>query len=957
MLESLTVATSETGQGEMAVQPYSRTPRWLILNVIIAVLAIAAIGAWIYHDQESSLRERAESELRTIAYLKADDIAIWRADRLADGVRVTAAPELKALLGQWLANPTPETAEPLVETLESLRYGDRYRDVILVDTSGTILLSTGEDPLPLGTGERLDLRSAMYGKAPVLTELTPYPNASGAHIDVIAPVHFTSPDGVDTPRPAGAIILRADTRDFLYPRVQTWPTASRTAETLLVRRDGPEVVFLNEVRHLTGAAMSFRLPITAVDSPAVKAVLGERGIVEGIDYRGQPVIAYLAEIPGSSWLMIAKVDTEEAFAAWRGRASLLILVLATLIASAIGAPAFLWQRAKSSHLLDTLETERSLRVAEAQLGVTLASIGDGVIATDAAGLIQFINPVATRLTGWPESEAIGRPIGAVFDVRDEESGDSAPCPVSTVIEVGDVCTINGQVMLVSRGGTARPVGESGAPIRDEAGAIVGVVIVFRDQSDERTAREILRESAQRYRELFDNILDGFAVHEVIVDEDGTPCDYRFISVNPAFERLTGLKASSMVGKRVLEVLPGTEPEWIERYGAVALTGTPVEFESHSAELGKDFEVFAFSPREGHFAVVFRDVTERTALRRELEQYAEHLEQLVDERTQALQATNEELTATNEELHEITEELQATNEELTATNEELHEITEELHAANEELTATNEELQATTEELTTANDVLQATSDELADANHRLTSANDAKSRFLRAMSHELRTPLNSIIGFSGLMLSGLAGDLNEEQQRQLEMIDQSGRHLLALINDILDLSRIEAGRVQVEIEPFDLEKLVGELVESVRPESERKGLSLDLEIADGLDLSVFPSDSMRVGQILLNLLGNAVKFTERGGISVRARMLGTDTLGISVIDTGPGIRSQDHDRIFGEFVQAIGPSAPDKEGTGLGLAISRRLAELLGGSILLRSRVGHGSTFTVVLPIDPHTDA
>ena len=956
MLGTLTVARSETGQGEMAVQPYSKAPRWLILNVLVAVLAIAAAGAWIYHDQESSLRERAESELRTIASLKADEIAGWRADRLADGVRVTTAPGLQTLLGRWLANPTPETAEPLALTLNSLRYGDRYRDVILVDTSGTILLSTSEDPPPLGASERLDLRTAMNRKAPVLAELTPYADASGAHLDVIAPVFITSPDGVDTPRPVGAIILRADTRDFLYPLIQTWPTASRTAETLLVRRDGPEVVFLNEVRHLTGAAMSLRLPITAVDIPAVKAVLGERGIVEGLDYRGEPVIAYLAEIPDSSWLMVAKVDTEEALAAWRGRAALLILVLATFIASAIGAPAFLWQRAKSSHLLDTLESERSLRVAEARLGVTLASIGDGVIATDAAGLIQFINPVATRLTGWPESEAVGRPIGVVLDLRGEESGASAPCPVARVIEVGDVCTIDGQVMLVSRGGTIRPVGESAAPIRNEAGTITGVVIVFRDQTDERTAREILRESAQRYRELFDNMLDGFAVHEVILDEDGTPCDYRFISINPAFEHLTGLKTSDVIGRRVLEVLPGTEPEWIERYGAVALTGTPIEFELHSAELGKDFEAHAFSPREGQFAVVFKDVTERTALRRELEQHAEQLERLVDERTQELQAANEELTATNEELRETGEELQATNEKLMATNEELREITEELNAANEELTATNEELQATSEELMTANDVLQATSDELADANRQLTSANEAKSRFLRAMSHELRTPLNSIIGFSGLMLSGLTGELNEEQRRQLEMIDQSGRHLLALINDILDLSRIEAGRVQVEIDPFDLEKLVGELVESVRPESERKGLSLDLEIADGLNLSAFHSDSMRVGQILLNLLGNAVKFTDRGGISVRVRMLGTDTLGVSVIDTGPGIRSQDHDRIFGEFVQAIGPSAPDKEGTGLGLAISRRLAELLGGSILLRSRVGHGSTFTIVLPIDPRTD-
>jgi PAS domain S-box-containing protein len=910
----------------MKERTHHSVPLWLAASVAATVLAITLGGIWFYRDQEASLRAQAESGLESIARLKVAQIATWRADRLADGVRTTASPGVRVLLSNWRETQGTDDTLLLVELLESLRYGDRYSDVLLVDTSGNVLLSASGDRQPLHRGGLVDLRTAFATHAPVLTDLHDDPNGSSVHLDVYAPVYVESPGGVDTPRSAGAIVLQADAGDFLFPLVQTWPTASDTAETLLVERSGAEVVFLNEVRHMPDAALSLRVPITDTEVPAVKAVLGERGIVEGVDYRGEPVLAYLAEVPDSPWLIVSKVDVSEAFEPWRARSRLLALVVLALIGAVVGAPSLLWQRARSANLVEALDTERARYAAEARLGVTLSSIGDGVIATDCVGRIEFINSVAEHLTGWPASDAIGQPAELVFDIRDEETGQPAESPVARVIATGTGCDIGSQALLISRDKSARPISDSAAPIRDASGNVTGVVVVFRDQTDERAARLILRESARRYRELFDNMLDGFALHEVILDEDGAPCDYRFLSVNPAFERLTGLSNDQVVGKRVLEVLPETEPGWISRYGEVALTGIPVQFESRSEELSKDFEVYAFRPRAGQFAVVFQDVTERVALQREVEQHNAQLEQLVDERTQDLQATNEELQATNEELLSATEELQAINEEL----------------------------QATTEELTNANDVLQATSDELEDANRRLASANEAKSRFLRAMSHELRTPLNSIIGFSGLLLSGLAGELNDEQRRQLEMVGQSGRHLLALINDILDLSRIEAGRVQVEIESFDLEKLLREVVGSVRPEAENKGLDLDLEIsADDLELSAFRSDSMRVGQILLNLLGNAVKFTEYGGVTVRARRLGTDTIGISVIDTGPGIKSQDYERIFGEFVQAVGPSAPDKEGTGLGLAISRGLAELLGGSILVRSRLGHGSTFTLVLPADP----
>jgi signal transduction histidine kinase len=239
---------------------------------------------------------------------------------------------------------------------------------------------------------------------------------------------------------------------------------------------------------------------------------------------------------------------------------------------------------------------------------------------------------------------------------------------------------------------------------------------------------------------------------------------------------------------------------------------------------------------------------------------------------------------------------------------------------------------------------------LSDINVRLAAESDAKTRFLRSMSHELRTPLNSIIGFSDILGKGMAGELNEEQQRQIDMIGGAGKHLLALINDILDLSRIEANAVKVEREEIAVHALVSEIVATLAPEVEAKGISLisELETAD----MTMISDSRKLSQILLNLTSNAVKFTERGSVTLRLHHTG-NTVTFSVEDTGPGIPAEQLDSIFSEFTR--GERTPDQsaDGTGLGLAISRGLAEMLGGRIEVQSEVGRGSIFTLTLPVTP----
>jgi protein-histidine pros-kinase len=215
------------------------------------------------------------------------------------------------------------------------------------------------------------------------------------------------------------------------------------------------------------------------------------------------------------------------------------------------------------------------------------------------------------------------------------------------------------------------------------------------------------------------------------------------------------------------------------------------------------------------------------------------------------------------------------------------------------------------------------------------------------MSHELRTPLNAIIGFTGTLLMRLPGPLNAEQEKQLKTVQTGGRHLLALINDLLDLAKVEAGKVELKLEPCACQEVIEEVAAALRPEAEAKGLQFIVEVpAQAL---VVRTDRRALSQIILNLISNAIKFTERGSVRLRLRELGaTREVELAVEDTGIGIGAEDGGRLFAAFAQ-VDAAKRRHEGTGLGLHLSQKLAELLGGHIAFRSEPGKGSTFTLTL--------
>ncbi|MDZ4164532.1 MAG: ATP-binding protein, partial [Smithellaceae bacterium] len=347
---------------------------------------------------------------------------------------------------------------------------------------------------------------------------------------------------------------------------------------------------------------------------------------------------------------------------------------------------------------------------------------------------------------------------------------------------------------------------------------------------------------------------------------------------------------------------------------------------------------------------------------EIQKGQEELETRVRERTAALDL---ELTARRQ----AEEELQKYRNRL---EDLVQERTVELVEAQEALVSIVEDLNEKTVQLAEAMDQAQ--------------SADRLKSAFLANMSHELRTPLNSIIGFTGIVLQGMSGPLNDEQAKQLTMVKGSANHLLALINDVLDISKIEAGQVEIRRRSFDMRSIVETVMATLMPLAAKKGLSLESAIA--ADVGAIISDRRRVEQILLNLVNNAVKFTEEGVVRIVARIVRGAAFGarsqepssvipaeagiqepvekseggvvselhgnfpeISVADTGIGIKPEDMDKLFLPFSQIDAGLARRHEGTGLGLSICRRLAEMLGGTMRVEGEWGRGSVFTFTLPV------
>ncbi len=494
--------------------------------------------------------------------------------------------------------------------------------------------------------------------------------------------------------------------------------------------------------------------------------------------------------------------------------------------------------------------QEALRESREDLAVTLRSIGDAVLATDATGRVTRMNPAAERLTGWTAAEANGLPLQTVFDIVDTLSRQPCPDILARVMRTGEVVGLANHTSLLSRDGREHQIADSAAPIHDDTGAVVGVVLVFSDVTAQYAAREEMRHSEERFRTAVREAPFPILIHA----ESG-----RVYSVNRAFTAQSGYCLAD------LPHLDAFAPKvTCADPSLTGLTGFP----PCPAEPG----------RTTPCRIICKDGAQRV-----WEVACAPLGPLPDGRagfiTMAMDVTARK-------------------------------------AAEESLVA----------------------------AKIQADAANRSKSEFLANMSHEIRTPLNGILGM--LQLLTLTSP-TAEQDEYIAMAAKSGQRLTALLSDILDLSRIEAGKLTMTQAEFALDDLLAGVRETIAPACRERGLALDMAVAPAVGRLL--GDELRIRQILVNLAGNAVKYTEAGRIRIETSVLpgrapDRATLLFMVQDTGVGIADDQMQRIFETFTQVEGSYTRRHQGAGLGLAIVRRLALAMNGSVCVESEPGAGTT-------------
>jgi PAS domain S-box-containing protein len=523
-----------------------------------------------------------------------------------------------------------------------------------------------------------------------------------------------------------------------------------------------------------------------------------------------------------------------------------------------------------------------------------------IFALDPNGIILSWNAGAQRFKGYTADEIIGKHF-SIFYPRNLVAEGFPEFELRTAANTGH---FEDEGWRVRKDGSRFWANVVITALRASDGTLLGFAKVTRDLTERREAEEALRESEERFRLLVEGVKD-YAIF--LLDPDG-----RVATWNAGAERIKGYRAKEIIGQHFSafytdEDKAARKPE--RELEIVLKTG---KYEEEGIRVRKDGSGFwasvlitAVRNKSGEligFAKITRDLTERRAS----EQRA-----LADARRVA-------------------------GEE--AARKAAEEREQELRALADQLTRNAAELKLRTSEA--------------EEARHRADEANRAKGQFLAAMSHELRTPLNAIGGYADLLLMGLSGTVNDKQVQQLQRIKRSQGHLLGIINDILNFSRIEAGQLTYDIGPVVVREVVESVAEMVAPQVAARGLHLDTEKC--------PADIMALGdrpkleQIVLNLVSNAVKFTESGGrIALSCERVADGRVALVVHDTGMGISPEKLEVIFEPFVQVGRTLTNTGEGAGLGLAISRDLARAMGGDVTVTSIVGGGSEFKLIMPAGP----
>ncbi len=622
---------------------------------------------------------------------------------------------------------------------------------------------------------------------------------------------------------------------------------------------------------------------------------------------------------------------------------------------------------------DRVRLEEQMREQQNYLRGLIESSGDGLVIVDPEGFITDLNEQMCRMTGYPRQELMGSVFKRYFT-----QPDNAELGVRRTLAEGGVT--NYELVLESKGGRKAAISFNASVFRAPDGHIEGIFASMRDISEKARLETQLTEQQVYNRSLFEASADALFA----IAPDGVITD-----VNEEATRLSGYTRKHLIGSRFNDYF--TDPAQAAAGAAKTFAeGRVIGYElvivtRQGRRITVSVNAGVFTDASGQALGILagaREISAQKLLEQQLRDSQVYTRSLIESNIDALVTTDAVgvITDVNQQMEALTghgrneligSDLKNYFTEPAVAEEGVRQTLRDGKVTDYELTALSrsgketvvvynaatlfdpdhklEGIFAAVREITER----KAFERQLQETNLELERADQAKDRFLASMSHELRTPLNAIIGFTGTLLMKLPGPLNPEQEEQLQTVQSSGRHLLSIINDLLDLAKIESGKWEGDFQVIDSAEVAKEVAAGLKPLARNKGLALTVIAPAGAATTT--TDRRALSQILINLTNNAIKFTDAGEVRLEVHENAADgqsSVRFDVIDTGIGIKQDDQAKLFRAFEQLKKYGTAPREGTGLGLYICQRLAGLLGGTIEFTTEIGKGSVFSFIVPKD-----
>jgi PAS domain S-box-containing protein len=942
------------------------------LSVLFIIISISAIVAGIiYHNrQKNNLLSEKQLELSVIADLKIRQITQWRLERLNNAAFLGENNLILRKFSEYIKNPKDKNIKSdISQGLKSLVENFDYTKVLIFDSNGNARLSYPEGDTLSGDHLRPLLPGIIINREVLLTDLHNSDNVGFPHLDLIVPlIDHTINDTVVSGFPE----LTIDPQKVLNPLIRSWPTASKSAETLLLKREDDEIVYLNELRHLKNSSLTFRKPLSSSKLPAAMAVEGITGTINGIDYRDVPVVAAMRKVPGTSWYMVAKIDRKEILSSLEMEMNMIIVIIILFILST-GALIGIYSWAQRiRYYREKHEFDQDRLALVKHFDYILKFANDIIFLLDENLTVVEANDRALESYMYTRNEFIGM---KMEEIRAPEEKSMIQERLKSINQQGSMTF---ESIHIRKDKSTFPIEISTRIVNIEGSKYYQAI--GRDITKRKLAEDTLRESELKFRKIFEDSPFPMVM---------TAKDFTIIRANISFCNIIGYdqeELTSMTFKNfthpdnlkadeisLMMMVAGempiykTEKRYIRKDGSTIWGSTTVNIIRNSRE-----EV-------QFFLAMVEDITIQKEVKIQLDKSFSLLKATLESTADGLLVVDNsgrivQYNTRFIEMWRIPHETISSGED----DDALEYVKNQLLNADSFLENVRH-LYAEPE--LTSSDILEfkdgrfferysqpqringesvgrvwsfrdITNRKMAEreiiaAKEKAEESDRLKTAFLQNVSHEIRTPMNAIIGFSTLLNEPDISDF--ERLQYTDILYQSGTQLLSIINDIVDIANIESGQTRLNLRDVNINSTLRSLNDQYTLKSKVPDVSINLKTPLDDGKSDIITDSTKLIQIISNLLNNAIKFTAKGKIDFGYK-LNNGFLEFFVTDTGIGITEEHHEKIFSRFYQIDGASSRHFGGTGLGLSICKGYAELLGGRIWLESKPGKGSSFRFTIP-------